>query len=87
MQKPYIELDPELPGIVSLFDFDHEVAGPLSDLAQVLLRRPSSLSIGERELIAAFVSKLNGTIFCYGSHSEAARQFMDPRDRGCFLGG
>jgi uncharacterized peroxidase-related enzyme len=78
MEKPYIKLADDLPGIVSLFDFDHEVAKPLGDLAEVLLRRPSSLSIGERELIAAFVSKLNHTEFCYGSHGEAARHFMDP---------
>lgn len=78
MEKPYINLANDLPGIIALFDFDHTVAKPMSDLAEVLLRRPSSLSIGERELIAAFVSKLNNTEFCYGSHAEAARHFMDP---------
>ena len=83
--KPYIHLDTELPGIVSLFSFDPQVAKPMSELAEVLLRRPSTLTIGERELIASFVSKMNGCEFCYGSHAACTRHFMDPETVDAFL--
>ena len=49
---PHINL-PERPGIRALFQFRPETAKPLTVLAETLLRAPSSLSRGERELIAA----------------------------------
>jgi uncharacterized peroxidase-related enzyme len=85
LEKPYIKLDSDFPGIISLFMFDRQVAAPMSDLAEVLLRRPSSLSIGERELIASFVSKLNGCKFCCGSHTECTKEFLDPEVVDAFL--
>lgn len=85
MEKPYIKLDSALPGILSLFMFDRQVARPMTDLAEVLLRRPSSLSIGERELIASFVSKLNNCNFCCGSHTECTKEFLDPSIVDSFL--
>jgi uncharacterized peroxidase-related enzyme len=68
---PHIAL-PDAPGIRALFKFRGETAKPLCDLAEVLLRAPSSLSRGERELIAAFVSSRNGCRYCTGSHSAYA---------------
>ena len=62
----------EAPGIVGLFQFRPETARPLSELAEILLRGPSSLSRGERELIAAYVSKLNNCHFCTSSHAAFA---------------
>ena len=53
---PYIELDPTLPGIRSLFGFRPETAKPLSELAHILLHAESSLTPAERELIATAVS-------------------------------
>src|SRR5947207_13733458 len=53
---PHIPLNPGLPGIVGLLAFRPETAEPLNRLAEVLLRGPSSLTVGERELIAAVVS-------------------------------
>jgi alkylhydroperoxidase family enzyme len=38
----------------------------------VLLRGPSSLARGERELIAAYVSALNDCQYCWSSHSACA---------------
>jgi len=43
----------ELPGIVGLLDYRPETAKPLLELAEVLLRGPSGLTSGEREIIAA----------------------------------
>jgi uncharacterized peroxidase-related enzyme len=69
---PHIHLGNDAPGIRSLFAFRPETAGPLSDLAEVLLRGPSSLGRGERELIAAYVSSLNDCEFCTSSHAAFA---------------
>lgn len=65
-----------VPGIISLFEFDPEASRPLNALAQVVLRRPSTLTPAERELIATHVSTLNGCAFCAGSHAAAARHLL-----------
>jgi uncharacterized peroxidase-related enzyme len=57
--------------------FRPETAKPLSELAEVLLRGPSSLSRGERELIAAYVSKENDCTFCQMSHGTFAQLQLD----------
>ncbi len=49
----------ELPGIVGLLNFRPETAKPLLELAETLLRGSSTLSSGEREIIAASVSYWN----------------------------
>jgi uncharacterized peroxidase-related enzyme len=38
----------------------------------IVLRGPSPLSVAERELIAAYVSGLNGCDFCFGAHQIIA---------------
>jgi len=52
--------------------FRPEVAGPLCALAETLLRDDSTLSRGERELIAAYVSSLNECVYCKTSHGAYA---------------
>ena len=69
---PHIKLSDELPGIVSLFAFRPETAKPLRALAEALLRGPSTLTSGERELIATYVSSRNDCYFCQTSHGAAA---------------
>jgi uncharacterized peroxidase-related enzyme len=69
---PHIGLGNDLPGIVGLMHFRPETGRPLSELAEVLLRSPSALSPGERELIAAYVSSLNECKFCEYSHGAFA---------------
>jgi uncharacterized peroxidase-related enzyme len=77
----HIELHNDLPGIISLFRYRPETAGPLSALAETLLRGPSTLSRGERELIAAYVSNLNQCEFCASSHAAfAAAQLPEGMD-------
>lgn len=72
---PHIDLSNDLPGIVGLMAFRPETARPLSALAETLLRDDNSLTRGERESIAAYVSSLNECRFCEASHSAfAARQ-------------
>ncbi len=53
--------------------FRPETGKPLYELAQVLLRGNSTLTEAERELIAAYVSKRNDTMFCMMSHAAASR--------------
>jgi len=62
----------ELPGIRGLLDFRPETAKPLLALAETLLRGPSGLTSGEREIIAASVSYWNQCHFCHTSHAAAA---------------
>jgi uncharacterized peroxidase-related enzyme len=50
---------------------------PLGALADVLLHAPNTLSAGERELIAAYVSSLNDCAFCHASHAAIAACHLD----------
>jgi uncharacterized peroxidase-related enzyme len=70
---PYINLENDLPGIRSLVKYRPETGRHLYALVRVLLTGDSTLSKGERELIAAFVSSRNGCKFCTESHASAAR--------------
>ncbi|HJQ00936.1 MAG TPA: carboxymuconolactone decarboxylase family protein [Jatrophihabitans sp.] len=65
------------PGISGPMRFRPETAEPLNQLAEVLLRGPHTLSRGERELIAAYVSGLNQCTFCCNSHSAFAAAQLD----------
>jgi uncharacterized peroxidase-related enzyme len=75
----------QFPGITGPMIYRPETAKPLNELAEVLLRGPSTLTAGERELIAAYVSGRNECRFCCGSHSAFAaaqlEQGMDLVDK------
>lgn len=70
----HIGIQEGIPGIVGAFNFRPETARPLCELAEILLRGPSTLSSAEREGIAAFVSARNDCRFCKLSHSAAAAE-------------
>ena len=74
---PHIPLPDDLPGITSAFAFRPETARPMRELAEVLLRGPHTLTSGEREMIAAFVSSRNDCHFCQASHSAAAAHHLE----------
>lgn len=73
----YITLPEGIPGIIGPMIFRPETAKPMNQLVEVLLRGPSSLSSGEREMIAAFTSYRNKTVFCFRSHGAAAAHHLD----------
>lgn len=73
---PHIDLPDDVPGIVGPLTAYPDTAKPMTDLAQALLRGPSSLTPGERELIAAYTSAQNECQFCTGSHSATARHLL-----------
>ncbi len=70
----HIDLKNEFPGIVGLMYYKASTGKAMADLAQAVLRGPSSLTPGEREIIAARVSKLNQCEFCWTSHAAAASE-------------
>jgi uncharacterized peroxidase-related enzyme len=51
----------------------------MRELAEVLLRGPSILTPGERELIATYVSNRNDCYFCQTSHGAAAAAHLGER--------
>lgn len=74
---PHIPLPEGSPGITGAFAFRPETAQPMRELAEVLLRGPSSLTSGEREMIATFVSSRNDCYFCQTSHRAAAAHHLN----------
>jgi uncharacterized peroxidase-related enzyme len=61
--------------------FRPETAEPLNDLADLLLRGPNSLSPGERELIATYVSSRNDCFFCQSVHGAVAAYHLGNDER------
>src|SRR5215831_7125516 len=47
---------------------------PMKRLTHKAMRGRSNWSVGDRELMAAFVSKVNGTEFCIKAHSAVAQR-------------
>jgi uncharacterized peroxidase-related enzyme len=75
------ELGREFPGIVGLMTFRPETAAPINDLVNILLRGESTLSRGERELIAAYVSTRNDCFFCQTIHGAVAAAQLDQNEK------
>ncbi|MBC7850834.1 MAG: carboxymuconolactone decarboxylase family protein, partial [Chitinophagaceae bacterium] len=69
---PYIPVEDHLPGITGLLEYRKDTAQPIRELTQILLRGPSTLTTGERELIATVVSHGNECRFCTAAHTAAA---------------
>lgn len=74
---PHIPLPPGLPGIRGAMAFRPETARPLNALVEILLRGPSTLTLGERELIATYVSSRNCTEYCHNIHGAIAAAHLD----------
>jgi alkylhydroperoxidase family enzyme len=62
------ELGREFPGIFGPVTFRPETAAPLNELVNILLHGESTLSRGERGLIATHVSWRNDWFFCQTIH-------------------
>jgi uncharacterized peroxidase-related enzyme len=74
---PHIDLPQGLQGIRAAMAFRPETAKPLNELAEVLLHAPNSLTPGERELIATYVSSQNDCYFCQTVHGAIAAAHLD----------
>lgn len=77
----HIKLPDGLPGIRGPMAFSPETAKPMNQLAEILLRNENSLTRGERELIATYVSYLNDCFFCQHAHGGLAQHYL-----GCDIG-
>ena len=64
------------PGISGLMRYRPETAKPLNELVDVLLRGPGTLTPGERELIATFVSARNDCRYCQTIHGAVAAHHL-----------
>ena len=67
-----------LPGVTALVDVFREfpeTSRAIGVLHREIMRRESAFSTGERELMAALVSTLNGCNYCTGIHESAAEAF------------
>lgn len=73
---PYIPLEEHLPGITGLLEYRKDSAQPIRELTEILLRGPSTLTEGQRELIATVVSSGNQCTFCTTAHTAAADLLM-----------
>jgi uncharacterized peroxidase-related enzyme len=72
---PHIKLPEGYPGIRSLFMYSPITAAPLNHLVQTILHDPdtSTLTPGERELIATYTSSLNTCKYCASTHGAIAQ--------------
>ena len=68
-----------VPEVVKLVKYRPDFFGtPMQRVVQQAMRGPSAWSIGDRELMAAFVSKVNECEFCTKAHTAvAARAYHD----------
>ncbi len=73
---PHIIFADGLHGINGPMTAYPETAIHLNALAQELLRGPSSLTPGEREMIATYTSSENDCFFCTNCHEAAARHLL-----------
>jgi uncharacterized peroxidase-related enzyme len=74
---PHISLPEGLPGIRGPMMFSPETTKPLRELAQILLHDAHSLTAGERELIATYVSSQNDCYYCQTCHGSTAAHHLD----------
>ncbi len=72
---PQLKSLPDPSHLSDLFSRYPDCVPPLMELTDIVLRAEGELSIGERELIATFVSGLNACDFCFQSHKAYALAF------------
>lgn len=66
----------EYSKIWDLFAFQPELTAHLARFTQGVLRHPTTISPGFRELIAAYTSYQNECGFCFRSHAAAASELL-----------
>jgi uncharacterized peroxidase-related enzyme len=53
-----------------------EVAQPMSEMAEILMRGPGTLKLAERELIGTYVSAQNDCRYCHAIHGAVAAHYL-----------
>ena len=73
----YIDLQNDLPGIRGPMAYSPQTGAALNEIAEILLHdENNTLSRGERELIAAYVSSENDCFFCQNVHGAMAQYYF-----------
>lgn len=69
---PKLGPDASVPEILKM---SPDAGASLLEMHEHIMRGPSPLSEGERELISAYVSGLNKCQYCHGVHAETAKAY------------
>jgi uncharacterized peroxidase-related enzyme len=73
---PHIPLPEGVPGPRGLMLFRPEVVPLMSEMAEILMRGPSTLTLAERELIGTYVSAQNDCRYCQSIHGAVAAHYL-----------
>ena len=65
----------ENASVPDIMKMSPEAGTSLMELHEHIMRGPSALTEGERELISAYVSGLNKCRYCHGVHAETAKAY------------
>lgn len=77
---PFLKSLPDDARLLAVFQRFPESARPLFELHEVIMRGDSPFTLGERELIAAYVSGLNSCGYCHGVHTKVAAEYGVPEE-------
>lgn len=73
---PHIKLPENVPGPRGPMMFRPETAEPMSEMAEILMRGPSTLTLAEREIIGTYVSSENDCRYCQTIHGAVAAHYL-----------
>ena len=71
----YLKSLPDDTKVYDVFASRPAIYEPFTEACEQIMRGPSPLSRGDRELIGAFVSALNGCPYCHDVHTEAVQAY------------
>jgi len=71
----YLKSKPGSTSLLDIFQSYSDLAAPLVDYHETIMRGPSPFTPAEREAIAAYVSGLNECQYCHGIHGKVAEHF------------
>ena len=72
----HISLPEGIPGIRGPMPFRPETAKPLNEIDGRAAPRADTLSLGERELVATYVSARNDCVYCLTIHGAIAAHHL-----------
>ncbi|MGW5054403.1 carboxymuconolactone decarboxylase family protein [Actinokineospora sp. NPDC004072] len=75
---PHLPSLPDDARLADVFTRYPETSFPLLAYHETVMRGPSPFTLAERELIAAYVSGVNGCAYCHGVHTQTAQAFGVP---------
>ncbi|MGI9413357.1 MAG: peroxidase-related enzyme [Hyphomicrobiales bacterium] len=72
---PFLKSLPDKATVPDILKLNRDAGLLLADYHTAVMRQPSALTDGERELIAAYVSGLNACQYCHGVHRRTAEAY------------